>query len=134
MLHTVRSVLGGVVLIACGLLMGNADAAGSNATPQEAIQTYLASLAQGDTATLAALVDGNMKARSYRLLTENPTYPDFLRAHYKGVRMTIETLTPSGEDYTARVRFDYPTSDSSSSDFVLRVINGQWKIVDEQGQ
>jgi hypothetical protein len=124
----------GYALIVCGLLMSNVDAAAGASEPQQVMQTYLDSLAEGDTATLAGLVEGNMKERSYRLLTENPTYPDFLRSHYSDVVMTIEELTPVGPDYNARVRFDYPASDSSVSIFVLSPVSNEWKIVDEQGE
>ena len=133
MLKDLRSIIGRSLIIMCGFLMMNAEAMGGAATPQLAIQTYLDSLVQGDTVTLAGMIDGNMKERSFRLLTENPTYPDFLRSHYSGVSMTIENLSQVGENYNAQVRFDYPTSDSNTSIFVLSLINGQWKIVDEQG-
>lgn len=134
MLKNIRSVVSSTLIIACGLFMVTVEAASDSTAPQQAIQTYLDSLAQGDTATLASLIDGNLKERSYRLLTRNPTYPDFLRSHYSGVQMTIEKLTQVGKNYNARVRFDYPASDSNTSIFVLSLINGQWKIVDEQVQ
>lgn len=134
MLRNLGSVMGRVLVVVCGLLVSNVEAAGVATAQQQAIQTYLDSLAQGDTATLAGLIDGNMKERSYRLLTENPAYPDLLRSRYSGVQMTIEELTQMGENYNARVRFDYPASDSSVSIFVLGLVNGQWKIVDEHAQ
>jgi len=125
--------MGRALIIVFGLLMSNVEAAGDATAPQQAIQSYLDSLAQGDTAALASLIDGDMKERSYRLLTENPTYPDFLRSHYSGVLMTIEKLTQVGENYNAQVRFNYPASDSNTSIFILSPINGQWKIIDEHG-
>ena len=132
MLKDVRSVILRTSIIFFGFLVINVAVIGDANTPQSVIQAYLDSLTRGDTVTLAGLIDGNMKETKYRLLTENPTYPDFLRSHYQGVLVTIENLSQDGVNYNARVRFDYPTSDSSTSVFVLSLINGQWKIVDEQ--
>jgi len=134
MLKSLKSIVGLILMAAGGLSMLNVVVAGNTTAPQQTIQTYLDSLAQGDTIALASLIDGNMKARSYRLLTSNPAYSDSLRSRYSGVVMTIENLTPVGNNYKARVRFNYPASNPSISTFILSPVNGQWKIVDEQGQ
>ena len=102
------------------------------ATAQQVMQAYLTGLSDGDVTTLSSLIGGAMKERSYRLLTQNAQYPQFLRTRYAGVVMTIEEITQEGQNYGAKVRFDYPSSDSHTSIFTLSVIDGQWKIVDEQ--
>jgi hypothetical protein len=117
----------------CGLFIGLGNgAAASASSPQEAVQRYLNCLASGDTKVLVDLIDGSMKDRGHRLLTENPGYAQFLRAQYAGVVMTIESITQAGDDYNVQVRFDYPTSDSTTTRFTLKLIDGGWKVVNEE--
>ena len=101
-------------------------------TPQtQVVNDYLASLVNGDTQALIALIDGRMKQKSRHLVLNPDTYSQFLKEHYAGVQTTLEQISPEGDKITARVRFDYPTADSSVIDFMLTQVNGQWKITDE---
>ena len=103
----------------------------NSATPSQVIDEYLASLVNGDTLRLVALIDGPMK-RKNRLLELNPeTYSSFLQDHYAGVQTTVEEVIPDGAKMRARVRFESPASNSSIIEFVLTQVDGQWKITDE---
>jgi len=97
----------------------------------QVVNDYLASLVNGDTQALIALIDGRMKQKSRHLVLNPDTYSQFLKEHYAGVQTTLEQISPEGDKITARVRFDYPTADSSVIDFMLTQVNGQWKITDE---
>ena len=70
--------------------------AAGTATAQQVMQAYLTGLSGGDVTTLSGLIGGAMKERSYRLLTQNAQYPQFLRTRYAGVVMTIEEMTQEG--------------------------------------
>ena len=119
-----------VAMAGMGMAPGGADAAG--ATPRAVVQAYLAGLRSGNVSALGDQLGRHQKDRSKRLLTKNTEYPAFLRKYYAGVVMTIIDITPSGDDYQAKVRFDYPTSESIIRIFTLSLVNGQWKIVAEQ--
>lgn len=97
----------------------------------QVMNDYLASLVNGDTQALIALIDGRMKQKSSHLVLNPDTYSQFLKEHYAGVQTTLEQISPEGDKITARVRFDYPTADSSVIDFILTRVDGQWKITDE---
>jgi hypothetical protein len=132
MLKNVWAVIGIPLIMVCGLFIGLGNVAASASSPQETVQRYLNSLASGDTKVLVDLIDGSMKDRGHRLLTENPGYSQFLRTQYAGVVMTIESITQAGDDYNVQVRFDYPTSDSTTTRFTLKLIDGGWKVVNEE--
>jgi len=132
MMKSIRLIIGCWVLGMAAMAPATDSMAAGAATAQQAMQSYLASLSAGDVATLSNLVGGTLKDRSYRVLTQNTEYPQFLRSHYAGVVMTIETMTPAGPNYEAKVRFDYPSSDSATRTFTLSVLDGQWKVIDEQ--
>jgi hypothetical protein len=121
-----------IAMTGIGMAAGNANAVGANADPRAVVQAYLAGLRNGNVSTLHGLLGPRTKRRSERLLTKNTEYPAFLRAHYAGVVMTIVDITPAGDDYEARVRFDYPTSQSVIRIFTLSLVGGQWSIVGER--
>ncbi len=128
----IRLVIGCLLIGISGIMPVKYSMASGTSTAQQVMQAYLTGLSNGDVTTLSGLIGGPLKDKSHRLLTQNTRYPQFLRTHYAGVVMTIEGMTQAGPNYEARVRFDYPSSDSSTSVFTLRVVDGQWKIVDEQ--
>jgi hypothetical protein len=99
-------------------------------TPSQVVDEYLASLVNGDTSQLLALIDGSMKRKNNQLELSSETYSEFLKEHYADVHTAVEEIIPVGSRMHARVRFDYP-SDSSIIEFVLTEVNGQWKITDE---
>ena len=100
--------------------------------PSQVLNDYLSSLASGDTQRLVTLIDGPMKANNRQLELSPDTYSQFLQTHYAGVQMTVEDISPGGDSMRARVRFDYPTSETSIIEFVMNQVDGQWKITDEE--
>jgi len=123
-------------LVVCLAMLGAALAppamAAAPGDPQQLVESYLAALANGDIDTILASIDGRMKNKNKALELSPDTYADFLRDHYQGVQTTVEEITPQGDRMRARVRFDYPTSDSSVIVFILSDVNGQWKITNEE--
>lgn len=101
--------------------------------PTQVVNDYLASLINGDTQQLKALIDGPMKMKNRQLELNPDTYSQFLKDHYQGVQTTVEEVVPYGEKVKARVRFDRGTEQGSSViEFILVQSDGQWKIVDEE--
>jgi len=101
------------------------------AAPTQVVNEYLNSLVNGDTQKLVELIDGRMKQNNRQLVLSPETYSQFLRTNYAGVQTMIEEIVPDGAGVRARVRFDYPSQDSSTIDFLLTESNGLWKITDE---
>lgn len=99
--------------------------------PTQVVNAYLNSLVNGDTQKLVQLIDGRMKQNNRQLVLSPETYSQFLKAHYGGVQTTIEEIVPDGAGVRARVRFDYPSQDFSTIEFLLTESNGLWKITDE---
>ena len=99
--------------------------------PTQVVREYLSSLVNGDTQKLVQLIDGRMKQSNRQLVLNPETYSQFLRANYAGVQMTIEDIAPDGAGIRAKVRFDYPSQDTSIIEFLLTERNGLWKITDE---
>ena len=100
-------------------------------TAQAVVDDYLASLVSGDTERLSMLIDGSMKKRNRHLVDNADSYAGFLREHYAGVQTTVEEIAPDGAQTRARVRFAFPTQDSSVIELILTQVDGQWKITDE---
>ena len=99
--------------------------------PTQVVNEYLSSLINGDTQKLVQLIDGRMKQNNRQLVLSPETYSQFLKTNYVGVQTTIEEIVPDGAGVRARVRFDYPSQDSSIIEFLLTESNGLWKITDE---
>jgi hypothetical protein len=99
--------------------------------PAQVVDDYLASLVSGDTERLNRLIDGPMKAKNSHLVDNADSYSGFLKKHYAGVQTSVEEIIPDGVQTRARVRFDFPTQDSSVIEFILTQVDGQWKITDE---
>jgi len=99
--------------------------------PTRVVDAYLASLLGGDAQRLITLIDGRMKRKSAHLVLNPETYSQFLKEHYAGVQATVENIVPDGDKVRARVRFDFPSTDSSVIEFTLTRLDGQWKIADE---
>ena len=99
--------------------------------PTQVVKEYLNSLVNGDTQQLVQLIDGRMKQSNRQLVLNPDTYSQFLKTNYAGVQMTIEDIAPDGAGVRAKVRFDYPSQDSSIIEFLLTESNGLWKITDE---
>ena len=99
--------------------------------PTQVVNDYLSSLVNGDTQKLVQLIDGRMKQNNKQLVLNPESYSQFLRTNYAGVQTTVEEIVPDGAGVRARVRFDYPSQDSSIIEFLLTESNGLWKITDE---
>lgn len=119
------------VLLATWLCLAPLAQAQDLSGAEKVVNDYLTALVNGDAAQLGTLIDGRLKARSPQLTSSPDTYSQFLRTHYAGVRTTLESVVPDGDKARARVRFDYPTQQSSVIEFILRPVDGQWKITDE---
>ena len=128
----IRTLMAGFALTVAVWGMASPQLMAQDLTAQtQVMNDYLASLVNGDTQSLIALIDGRMKQKSRHLVLNPDTYSQFLKEHYAGVQTTLEQISPEGDKITARVRFDYPTADSSIIDFILSQVDGQWKITDE---
>jgi len=101
------------------------------AAQAQVVDDYLASLVSGDTGRLNMLIDGPMKQKNSHLVQNADSYSEFLKNHYAGVQTTVEEIIPDGTRTRARVRFDFPTQDSSVIEFILTQVDAQWKITDE---
>ncbi len=99
--------------------------------PAQVVSQYLASLSDGDTKQLVDLMDGVMLQKNRQLVVKPSIYSEFLKKHYAGVQTTVENLQMAGDQMHARVRFDYPTQDSSKIILILSHKDSQWKITDE---
>ena len=118
------------MLAAWAALMPTAQGQDLSAATQ-VVNDYLVALVNGDIEQLSALIDGRMKAKSPQLALNPDSYSQFLRKHYAGVQTTVENVVPEGDKARARVRFNYPSQNSSVIEFILSPTNGQWKITDE---
>lgn len=119
-----------LILMAWGIAITPGNAQGT-ADPAQVVDDYLTSLVNGNAQALSALIDGRMKSKSRALTLDPDSYALFLKKHYAGVQTTIEEIIPDGERVLARVRFDYPSSDTSVVELVLTQVGGQWKVTDE---
>ncbi len=99
--------------------------------PTQVVNEYLTSLVNGDTQKLVQLIDGPMKQNNRQLVLSPASYSQYLKTNYAGVQATIEGIIPDGAGVRARVRFDYPSQDSTVIEFLLTENNGSWKITDE---
>jgi hypothetical protein len=128
-----RALIAGLIFAVpmwCGMLA--TVQAQDVSAPSQVVNDYLSSLTSGDTQRLLTLIDGRMKAGNRQLELNPDSYSRFLQAHYAGVQTTVEDIFPREAKMHARVRFDYPASDSSVIEFVLTQVDGQWKITDEE--
>ena len=120
--------------LACGicLLVTTALQGDDAASPGRIVEDYLASLYIGDTQRLRQLIAGSMRAKNQQLIINSNNYSQFLKDYYTGVQAVVEEIIPEGEHMQARVRFHYPTAQTTDITFVLEQIDGQWKITDEK--
>ena len=126
-----RLVVGFVMAVAVSGAVIPQSIAQDLTEPSRVMDSYLASLVSGDTQQLVTLIDGRMKRKSAHLVLNPETYSQFLKDHYAGVQATVEDIVPNGDRVRARVRFDFPSTDSSVIEFILTQLDGQWKITDE---
>jgi hypothetical protein len=130
-LKLLRGLYGGFLVASLFLGCYSAQAETGQAAAVQVMNNYLESLANGDAQQLSGLIDGAMKKRSRQLSLEPDYYGEFLRSHYSGVRMSVESVRGKGELVEVEVRFEYPTSKATTIIFVLSQVEGAWKITDE---
>ena len=129
----IRSIVSGFSLsVLLGMAMLPQAMAADLSDPSQVVNDYLASLSSGDIDGVLARIDGRMKNKNRALELSPESYSEFLRKHYEGVETTTEEISSQGDKIHARVRFDYPTSDSSVIEFMLTQTDGQWKITNEE--
>ena len=127
----IRGLSGGLLVLSLLTSGISVQAEASQGTVVDVVSSYLESLATGDVQQIDGLIGDAMK-QSNRQLTLNPGYyGEFLRRHYAGVTMTVESIRDKGELVEARVRFDEPSSQTTTITFVLSQVEGTWKITDE---
>ena len=118
--------------LALGLLAatGAASAQGA-AAAQQAVDAYLQALSAGDVAAIGDLIGGDLRADSGHMFQDPAQYSAFLAERYDGVAMSVNALREDGDGYAADVTMQFPSGDSERFTFVLRNVEGQWKIVEE---
>lgn len=119
------------VLVALLVFGYGVQAETNRAAAAQVMTRYLDSLASGDASQLSGLIDGAMKKRNRQLTLDPDYYGEYLRTHYSGVMMSVESIRDKGERVEAAVRFDYPSAQSTTIIFVLSQVAGEWKITDE---
>lgn len=132
-MKTIKPLLAGSILAlaAWGAVLPQAMAQDPS-TPAQVVDVYLASLVNGDTQQLSALIAGRMQLKNRQLELNPDSYSQFLQDYYQGVQPTVEEIVPDGDKMKARVRFDRGTDQGSSIiEFILTQVDGQWKITDE---
>ena len=101
------------------------------AVPTQIVNTYVASLLNGDTAQLVALMGERMKQKNRHVVLSPDSYSEFLKQHYAGVQTALENIESTGDKVTALVRFNHPNTDVTRIEFILDQVDGQWKVVGE---
>jgi hypothetical protein len=131
-LGTVLSSAVLVLVLYVGGSIPHPAVAAETGEPAQLVAGYLESLASGDIGGILASVDGRMREANKALEESPDTYSEFLRNHYLGVEMAVEDISRQGNNARARVRFDYPNSESSTVVLILTRRHGTWKISDEE--
>ena len=128
---TFKTLIAALVVTVAAWSAGPLAVAQELTAPTQVINTYVASLLNGDTAQLLALMGERMKQKNRHVVLSPDTYSEFLKQHYAGAQTTLENVETTGDKVTARVRFDHPNSDSTRIEFMLDEVDGQWKVVGE---
>lgn len=103
-------------------------------TPDQVVNSYLASLVNGNAAQLASLIGGAKKRDNPQITLDPEYYGQFLQKHYRDAVATVEEMSPDGESWKARVRIDFPTGGSQTTTLIVRLVDGEWKVTDEKVQ
>ena len=90
--HLIKTVAGFALLAATWMVVSSGVSAQDLDDPARVVNEYLTSLVNGDTQQLILLIDGKMKNNNKQLVLNPETYSQFLKAHYKGVRITVENI------------------------------------------
>ena len=124
-----------ISILRCGaaglLLFMQAGHAQPVQTPDQVVNSYLASLLNGDAVQLAGLIDGVKKRDNPQITLDPEYYGQFLQKHYRDAIATVEEMSQDGEAWKARVRFEFPDGGSQATTLVLRLVDGEWKVTNE---
>lgn len=120
-------------VLAMALFMGDqALLAAGPASPDESVVQFFEASKNGDTARMKQLITGSFYNQRKVLLEENTTYPDFLRKHYDGARLQINSMREDRRGWVVEVRIKFADGTVDSNKFLVQKdASGSWKIIDE---
>lgn len=120
-------------VLAMALFMGDqALLAAGPASPDESVVQFFEASKNGDTARMKQLIAGSFYNQRKVLLEENTTYPDFLRKHYDGARLQINSMREDRRGWVVEVRIKFADGTVDSNKFLVQKdASGSWKIIDE---
>ena len=120
-------------VLAMALFMGDqALLAAGPASPDESVVQFFEASKNGDTARMKQLIAGSFYNQRKVLLEENTTYPDFLRKHYDGARLQINSMREDRRGWVVEVRTKFADGTVDSNKFLVQKdASGSWKIIDE---
>jgi hypothetical protein len=99
----------------------------------QVLQSYISYLKTGDTAGILSVLGNPLLSRQKELLESNPSYSDFLIAHYQGSDIIIASIQ-NVDAYTSKANIEvvYQGDDNTRNiQLLLKNTNGRWTICDE---
>ena len=120
-------------VLAMALFMGDQGLlAGEPASPDESVVQFFEASKNGDTARMKQLIAGSFYNQRKVLLEENTQYADFLRKHYDGTRLQINSMREDRRGWVVEVRIKFADGTVDSNKFLVQKdASGSWKIIDE---
>ena len=124
---------GAFCVLAMALFMGDqALLAAGPASPDESVVQFFEASKNGDTARMKQLIAGSFYNQRKVLLEENTTYPDFLRKHYDGARLQINSMREDRRGWVVEITIKFADGTVDSNKFLVQKdASGSWKIIDE---
>jgi hypothetical protein len=119
------------VVLLLALFQNTAFAYDASAEVRFVVDSYLASLSAGDVTGIRAAIGGKQLRHTERRLANGEQYGAFLRNHYLGVQMAIDTIEALSDRYKVRVLF-YTASEPTAITFIVAQEKGAWLIIDEE--
>jgi len=102
------------------------------ASPDECVGQFFEASKNGDTVRMKQLIGGSFYQQRKVLLEENPTYPEFLRKHYDGTRLQINSLREDRGGWVVEISIKFPDGTVDSNKLLVQKdASGTWKIVQE---
>jgi hypothetical protein len=124
---------GAVCVLAVALFMGDqALLAAEPASPGDSVVQFFEASKNGDTTRMKQLIAGSFYNQRKTLLEENTTYPDFLRKHYDGARLQINSMREDRRGWVVEINIKFADGTVDSNKLLLQKdASGTWKIIDE---
>ena len=124
---------GAICVLAMAKCLGaQALGAAEPASPSDCVMQFFEASKNGDTARMKQLMAGPFYAQRKTLIEENTTYPDFLRTHYAGARLQINSLREERSGWVVEVRINFPDGTVDSNKWLVqKAAGGTWKIIDQ---